>query len=66
MTFFKIMHTDNFGGDYPDEKFVEGLGNMNPSQAAEICDAINRARTDDSRYYRVVPHDYVLVPGFKP
>lgn len=63
----KIIHTDNFGGDYPDEKFVEGLPPMNDDQARVICDAINSTQHGDApRWYRVVPNDYKLQPGFTP
>ncbi len=63
----KIIHTDNFGGDYPDEKFVEQLPVMNDDQARVICDAINSTQSEHaSRWYRVVPNDYKLQPGFEP
>lgn len=63
----KIIHTDNFGGDYPDEKFVEGLPVMNAEQAQSVANAINMIIGQHSpRYYRVVPDDYKLVPGFEP
>ena len=63
----KIIHTDNFGGDYPGEKFVEQLPVMNDNQAKVICDAINSMQPENAhRWYRVVPNDYKLQPGFEP
>lgn len=63
----KIMHTDNFAGDYPDEKFVTGLPGLNPEQLRQVCDLINSFTGPDApRYYQVVEDDYVLQPGFEP
>lgn len=68
----KIMHTDNFGGDYPDEKFVEGLPcfgdhERGMAQAQLICNAINKVTGPDSaRFYKVVADNYELQPGFEP
>lgn len=63
----KIVHTDNYGGDYPDEKFVQELPWMNDEMAKHICEAINHFQPDDApRFYKVVPDDYVLQPGFEP
>jgi hypothetical protein len=63
----KIIHTDNFAGDYPDEKFVTGLPVMNAESAKIICDAINSTTGEHApRWYAVVEDDYVLQPGFEP
>jgi hypothetical protein len=68
----KIIHTDNFGGDYPDEKFVTGLPVMNKEQADLICAAINTVAhhgcgdIGGARHYRVVDNGYELKPGFEP
>ncbi len=67
----RIIHTDNFGGDYPDERFVEGLPLMNQKEAECICSAINQANSrwgtwEPDRYYRVVDDDYALKGGFEP
>lgn len=65
MKLFRVVNTDNFNGDYPDEKFVG-------QPMAEDC---ARALTDQlngdegmysSRFYKVVPEGYQLVPGFQP
>ncbi len=63
----RIIETDNFGGDYPDETFLP-LPNMTLVQAHAVADAINAAcsGTTASRYWRVVDADYELQPGFEP
>lgn len=63
----RIIHTDNFGGDYPDEKFVDQLPPMTQEHAERVCAAINAGMPESaSRYYKVVTNDYVLLPGFEP
>ncbi len=64
----KIIHTDNFGGDYPDEKFVTGIPPMHCDRMQRVADAINAECGGEMspRYYRVVEDDYVLQPGFEP
>lgn len=63
----KIIHTDNFGGDYPDEKFVTELPCLRKDALQRICDAINKETGEHaSRFYRVVEDDYQLQPGFEP
>jgi hypothetical protein len=63
----RIIHTDNFAGDYPDEKFVEGLPRLTAEKAKVICDAINSTQPDNApRFYVVVEDDYKLLPGFEP
>ena len=63
----KIIDTDNFGGDYPDERvFVDGIPTK--ELAKKICDAINNrfVGTHSARIFCVVDDDYVLQPGFEP
>jgi hypothetical protein len=61
----RIVETDNFGGDYPDEKFV--LFAMPKERAKTIANAINEAAGPDStRFWKVVENEYKLVPGFQP
>lgn len=66
----KIVNTDNFGGDYPDEKFVENLPFSNKEKLQKLCMLINKLNDDgegmQARYFRVVEDDYKLVPGFEP
>jgi hypothetical protein len=66
----RIVDTDNFGGDYPDEHFH---GHCMPEKVARaIADMLNAdlQGPDDSytasRYYKVVRDDYKLQPGFTP
>ena len=61
----RIIDTDNYGGDYPDEKFWFWC--MPEDKAEAICKAVNAAAGPHaSRYWRVVPNDYKLQPGFEP
>lgn len=61
----RIVETDNYGGDYPDEKFL--LFPMDEEHAKTIADAINEAvGPNHKRYWKVVENDYTLLPGFEP
>jgi len=61
----RIVDTDNFGGDYPDEKFL--LWPMPEEFAQRIVDALNEwGGTHAARFYKVVDNDYKLQPGFEP
>lgn len=63
----KIIDTDNFSGDYPNEKVVaEGI--TYELYAKVMCDAMNERFSGNGapRYYKVVPDDYKLAPGFEP
>ena len=64
-TSFRIVETDNYGSDYPDEKFLNIPALSSKEKANEIADVINK-HCCDRRYWRVVPHDYKLRPGFEP
>ena len=63
----KIIETDNFGGDYPDEQFVN-LPILSKENAETICDVINTVCSGDSaqRFWRVVDDNYKLIGGFEP
>jgi hypothetical protein len=63
----RIIETDNFGRDYPDEKFLP-IPSVPASAAAEIAEAVNKHCSGDNapRYWRVVPDNYKLQPGFEP
>lgn len=62
----RIVETDNFGGDYPDERFVN-LPYLTEEAAQRIADAINAAfPVNSSRWWKVVPNNYQLLPGFEP
>jgi hypothetical protein len=61
-----IIETDNFGGDYPDETFIFTIP-LKAYQAQLICDFVNEALGERaSRFYKTVPLDYKLQPGFEP
>ena len=63
----KIVDTVNFGGDYPDEQVIADHI-PNESFAHVMCRALNGAFCNDDcapRFYKVVPDDYVLQPGFR-
>lgn len=68
MTTFKIVNSDNFNGDYPDEKFVENLPAFwRREHAQKVADAINATQSATAaRYFIVVQDDYKLQPGFEP
>lgn len=62
----RIIETDNFGGDYPDEKFLN-LPPMTEEHAKQVVAAINGGFHEHAtRYWRVVDNDYLLQPGFEP
>lgn len=62
----RIVNTDNFASDYPDEKFVN-LPPLSKEVLEKICKIVNDATGRDSpRYYKVVENDYKLPPGFEP
>lgn len=68
MKYYRIVETDNFGGDYPDEKFV-GLPLLSKLEAEAIAEAINKTlcnHDDSDRYWKVVKNGYELQPGFTP
>lgn len=64
----KIVDTDNFGGDYPNEKVV--ASNITNKLLGEIMvKSLNRwsdTTNDYDRYYKLVEDNYKLVPGFEP
>jgi hypothetical protein len=68
VTIFKIVNTDNFNGDYPNEKFVENLPVLYKKEHAQaIADAINATQSEMAdRYFNVVEDGYKLQPGFAP
>jgi len=63
----RIVNTDNFGGDYPDEKFVTEIPLLSREAAQKICDILNDSVEDNHpRYWAAVENDYKLWPGFEP
>lgn len=65
-SYFRIIDTDNFGGDYPEETFH--LFPLPKDAAQKVCDILNEHCGGDfaTRFYKVVPYDYKLQPGLTP
>lgn len=62
----KIIETDNFGGDYPNESFLN-LPKLSKADADAIAEAINDSFSEEyPLFWKVVDDDYVLSPGFEP
>jgi hypothetical protein len=62
---YRVVNTDNFGGDYPNESFVDGeYETQELAQAA--ADKLNVNADISSRYFKVVKLPYELQPGFEP
>ena len=63
---YGVVDTDNFGGDYPNEKFVIRCWLSEPS-AILIARVLNFESGENSpRCYKVVQRGYELQPGFEP
>ena len=63
---YRIVETDNYGRDYPDEKFLN-IPDVSEKHAWAIAHAINTATPKDgARFWKVVRADYQLQPGFEP
>ena len=65
---YKVVEGDNFGGDYPNERFVN-IPATTQDKAQAIADAINAAHCPtgyERRWWRVEPEHYRLQPGFTP
>lgn len=61
----RIIDTDNYGGDYPNERFW--FGRLTSWKAEELCKELNRIKPlGEDRYFQVVRDDYTLQPGFEP
>lgn len=59
----RVVETDNFGGDYPNERFVGEV--MTQEEAKAYAKTLN-VDPFASRYFKVVSDDYKLEPGFEP
>ena len=67
MQMYRIVETDNFDGDYPDEKFVN-VPPCSSGQAIEIANLLNEVfcnHPHSPRFWKVVSENYRLVPGFE-
>jgi hypothetical protein len=64
---YRIVNTDNFGSDYPNEFFTEDEPYILEELAQLRADELNAGDNDYSpRYYKVVEMPYELAPGFEP
>jgi hypothetical protein len=62
---YRIVNTDNFGGDYPNESFVDEA--FETKEAAQMrADELNVGGDHAPRYFKVVEMPYELRPGFEP
>ena len=50
---YAIVETDNYAGDYPDEKFVEPLPFLNEENANKIADSINSTIIQYSKRFNI-------------
>lgn len=69
MKTFQIVNTDNFDGDFPNEKFVTGLPHFSSKEPAQkVADVLNSVSggVHSSRFWKVVEKGYTLAPGFEP
>jgi hypothetical protein len=63
---FGVVETDNYGGDYPDEKWVIGCW-LRKETAEDLAKLLNdESGPNDLRSYKVVERGYKLQPGFEP
>ena len=61
----RVINTDNYNGDYPNEKFIGEI--MTMDQATNLADRLNQeAGLHASRWFMVVEDNYELQPGFEP
>lgn len=64
---YRIVNTDNFDGDYPNETFTDEGPFVFRDQAQVRADVMNEDLGEHSRrYYKVVEMPYTLQPGFEP
>ena len=65
---YRIVESDNYGSDYPDEKFATPYTFFR-YQAEVIAKCFNEAMNPTGqgrRYWKVVEDGYKLQPGFEP
>lgn len=67
MSRYRVVNTDNFGGDYPDESFASpSLTRENAKAVADIFNSEHCAEDSSPRFWKVVELPYELRPGFEP
>ena len=63
---FRVVETDNFGRDYPNESFAVTHG-LSRERAQTVADFLNERQGEaGQRFFKVVENDYKLEPGFEP
>jgi len=63
---YRVVETDNYGGDYPDEKWrSEWTTKQEAERIAEEWNEKN-GNGEGARYAKVVKFPYELQPGFRP
>lgn len=64
---YRVVETDNFGGDYPNESF-EGpcMTYEDCERVAEIFNKAVNAEHGGRRFYKTEHESYELEPGFEP
>jgi hypothetical protein len=60
---YRVVETDNYGGDYPDEKWALPYC-MAEDVAKDIAKILNDHMAHN-RYWKVVTKDYTLQPAFE-
>jgi hypothetical protein len=63
-TRYKIVETDNFSSDYPDEKFIN-IPILSKDDCEAVCNILNSYQPN-TRFWKVVPLNYILQGGFQP
>lgn len=62
---YRVVNTDNFGGDYPNEQWASEP--TTEKDAISLAQRMNGKLGDySSRYNKVVRLPYTLQPGFEP
>ena len=65
VTMYRVVETDNFGGDYPNESFAGPP--LSRKDADRVADIFNSATpASHPRVWKVEPETYTLQPGFEP
>lgn len=66
---YRLVDTDNFGGDYPNEKWATRYTFRTKEEAEAVQTALNNVVCPDmtsARFVKVVEMPYELQPGFEP
>lgn len=65
-TLYRVVNTDNFGGDYPNEYFESAP--LRSRDAHELAQHLNLHDGDvnSPRFHKVERADYTLIGGFEP